>query len=303
MELSQLRCAVALAEEANFSRAAERLGVAQPSLSQQIKRLEVLVGRPLFDRLPRRVVPTQAGQRLLEHARLILARVGDAERELGEDATHVSGPVAVGAIPTLAPFVLPGALTELARRHPDVEPQVVEDVTERLVERVERGELDVAVISSHPASRTVHVEEIGSEPLLLMVSPRHRLARRKSVSWEQLTGERFLVLHEMHCLSGQVNRLCERQRLHPPVVMRGAQLATIAAMVCAGLGVSIVPAMMRRGDRSKQCVYLPFAANPPVRPIVAAWSLLRYRTSASRRLVEILRNHVPAAGRPHRPAP
>jgi LysR family hydrogen peroxide-inducible transcriptional activator len=182
-------------------------------------------------------------------------------------------------------------LKKLSRQFPAVEPRVVEDVTDRLIDMVERGDLDVAIISSHEGSRTVHVEPIDVEPLLLMLPKTHRLAKRKSASWNQIAGERFLVLHEMHCLSGQVSRLCERRSLQPPVVMRGAQLATIAAMVGAGLGVSIVPQMMRQSSplRDGQCVYLPFASDRPTREICAAWSLLRYRTNASRRFVELLR--------------
>ncbi|HYE21950.1 MAG TPA: hydrogen peroxide-inducible genes activator [Tepidisphaeraceae bacterium] len=289
MDLHHLRYVVALAEEASFSRAAARLGVAQPSLSQQIKKLEADVGRPLFDRLPRRVVPTQAGQRLVEHARLILAHFADAVRHVGETDGQVAGPVAVGAIPTIAPFVLPGLLTELARKHPAVRPQVVEDVTDRLIEMVERGDLDVAILSTHPGGRTVHVERIATEPLLLVVGPRHRLAKAKSVAPDQLAGERLLVLHEMHCLSGQVRKVCDRRRLSPAVVMRGAQLATIAGMVGAGLGVSIVPEMMRRAGGAGRCAFVRLGKEEPTREICAAWSLLRYRTGAARAVVDLLR--------------
>ena len=294
MDLHQLRSVLALAEEASFSRAAARLGVAQPSLSQQIKKLEGQCGRALFDRLPRKVVPTQAGARLVEHARAILAQVADAQRQLGEAEGRASGPLAVGAIPTIAPYLLPPVLLELGRLAPDVEPRLVEDVTDRLIDLVERGELDVAIISDHPGSRTVHVERIAREPLWLMVPKTHRLARRRSASWAEVAGERFLVLHEMHCLSGQVSRLCERRSVRPPVVMRGAQLATIAAMVCAGLGVSIVPDLMRKADRSGDCVYLRLAEDPPRRDLSAAWSLVRYRTTSSRLLLDVLRQRLHA---------
>lgn len=296
MDLQQLRYAVALAEESSFSRAAHRLGVAQPSLSQQIKKLEAQFGRPLFDRLPKRVVPTQAGQRLIDHARQILAQVSDVERQVCDQPGLASGTLTIGAIPTIAPFLLPGVLANLSKTCPAVEPRIIEDVTDRLVERVESGELDVAILSHHAGSRTLHVEAIAREALLLMLPATHKLAKKKSASWSALAGERFLVLHEMHCLSGQVTQVCARQRVRPPVVMRGAQLATIAAMVRAGLGVSIVPQMMRDRDSDQRDVYLPFADHPPARDICVAWSLLRYRTNASRRLVELLRQ----GGKPDR---
>jgi LysR family hydrogen peroxide-inducible transcriptional activator len=289
MEIHQLRYLVALAEEASFSRAATRLGVAQPSLSQQIKKLESDLGRPLVDRLPGRVVPTAAGHRLLAQARLILAHVADAQRQLGDADGQPTGSLAVGAIPTIAPFVLPAVLAEFARRFPAVQTRIVEDVTDRLVEMVERGDLDLAILSTHGGGRTVHVEPLATEPLWLMVAPDHRLAKRKTVAWSEISKERLLVLHEMHCLSGQVSRLCKRREVTAPVVMRGAQLATIAAMVGRGLGVSIVPEMMRAADASHTGVYVRLAPHAPRRELAVAWSLLRYRSTASRALVEILR--------------
>jgi LysR family hydrogen peroxide-inducible transcriptional activator len=297
MDVHQLKYVVALADEASFSRAAARLGVAQPSLSQQIKKLESDIGRPLFDRLPRRVVPTQAGQRLVERARLILAQLADAQRQVqegdgGQEA--VGGVLSVGAIPTIAPFVLPPVLSRMQAKFPAVELRIVEDVTDRLVEMVASGELDLAILSAHDGGRTVHVERIATEPLWLMVPPGHKLAGQKRVPWARLADERLLVLHEMHCLSGQVTQLCERRHLRPAVVMRGAQLATIAAMVCAGLGVSIVPDLLRARDRTGNCVYVPFADDPPRRDLCVAWSLLRYRTNASRAFVELLTEELTA---------
>jgi LysR family transcriptional regulator, hydrogen peroxide-inducible genes activator len=300
MELHQLQYVVAVAEEASFSRAAGRLGLAQPSLSQQIKKLESEIGQPLFDRLPRGAVPTQAGEQLLQHARRVLSELAEAKRRVGDSAGHVSGTLTVGAIPTIAPFVLPSALRAFSARHAGVDLHVVEDVTDRLVEMLERGSLDVAIISARDGSRTVHVERLADEPLYLLLPRDHRLARRKAANWEELRGERFLVLHEMHCLAGQVSQVCHHKGLRPPVVMRGAQLATIAAMVSCGLGVSVVPAMMARANcgtpppdgRPKNerdgCVYLPFDKDPPRRDLAAAWGLLRYRTNASRAFVDVL---------------
>ena len=293
MDVNQLRCVVALAEEANFSRAAERLGVAQPSLSQLIKKLETDAGCRLFDRLPRRVVPTHAGERLVAQARLILAHVADAQRLLSESTGNVAGPVSIGAIPTIAPFLLADVLRELAARHPAVRPTVVEDVTDRLVAMLERGDLDVAIVSTtHHTPRTVHVETVSAEPLLLMVPPNHPLANRKrprAVTWDELSQERVLVLPDMHCLSAQVSRVCRLHGLKPPMVMRGAQLSTVAAIVCAGLGVSLVPEMMRHNTASP-CPLLPIAPDAPTRDLGVAWSLARYRTAASRALVDIVRH-------------
>ncbi|QOV88767.1 LysR family transcriptional regulator [Humisphaera borealis] len=292
MEINQLVYLVAIAEEASFSRAAERLGVAQPSISQQVKKLEDELGTPLLDRLPRRVVPTAAGEKLLEHARRILAELSDARRRLSDSATTVSGSLKIGAIPTIAPYLLPDVLKHFASKHPHVHVDVVEDVTARLASLAEQGELDLAILSTLEGGPTLHVETIGHEALHLLLPKAHRLAKRKSVPWSDLTEERFLVLHEMHCLSGQVAHVCQRRKVRPNVVMRGAQLSTIAEMVSAGIGVSVVPAMMADHDKNPGRLTLPFAGEAPTREICLAWSLLRYRTQAARAMEQTIRQRL-----------
>ena len=290
MEIHQLEYLVALAEEGSFTKAADRALVAQPSLSQQIQKLEREIGQPLFDRLPRGVVPTEAGQRLIEHARRILAELRDAKRRAGELRDHVAGILTVGAIPTVAPFLLPKVVRRFLARWPDVQLEIVEDVTARLLESVERGALDLALLSSADPPPSVLLETIGTEPLFLLLPARHRLAKHKSVAWEQIEGEPFLVLHDMHCLAGQVQRFCKPHGLKPCVVARGAQLATLAAMVSAGLGISVAPAMMRRHDSDKSRAYRPFADAPPHRDLCVASALMRYRTNAARAFVQTVKD-------------
>jgi len=290
MEVHQLEYLIAIAEEGSFTRAAERLLVAQPSLSQQIKKLEQEVGRPLFDRLPRGVVLTEAGYRLLEHARRVLSEMHDGKRRVAEVGDQVAGALAVGAIPTVAPFLLPAAVSAFLRRWPGVAFTVIEDVTAKLLDGLERGELDLAIMSSAEHLPTIHMETVATEPLFLVVAKGHRLARRRQVVWSDVEEERFLVLHEMHCLAGQVLQFCGSQGARPRIAARGAQLSTIAAMVSAGLGVSMVPAMFRDADGASDRVYLRFAGPPPARDLCLAWSLRRYRTNAARALAETVRS-------------
>jgi LysR family hydrogen peroxide-inducible transcriptional activator len=293
MEIHQLEYLVALAEEGSFTKAAGRALVAQPSLSQQIQKLEREIGQPLFDRLPRGVVPTEAGQRLLEHARRILAELRDAKRRAGELRDRVAGRLAIGAIPTIAPFLLPMAVRRFLVRYPDVQLELVEDVTARLLEHVEQGTLDLALMSATKPPPSVLMETIGAEPLLLLLPAKHRLAKRKTVLWEQIEDEPFLVLHDMHCLAGQVQRFCKPHSVKPCVAARGAQLATLAEMVSAGLGISVVPDMMRRHDRDKSRMYRPFADAPPSRDLCVASALMRYRTNAARAFVHTVKDVLP----------
>jgi LysR family transcriptional regulator, hydrogen peroxide-inducible genes activator len=291
MELHQLRYFVAVADEGNFSRAAAKVRVAQPSLSQQIRKLEAEMGQPLFDRLPRSVVLTEAGRCLLDYARQILASIGDARRCVDELKGKIAGHVAVGAIPTVAPYVLPELVVTFQKHYPDVTLHIVEDVTEGIARRIEAGELDVALASTCHKSPTLRVEHLGNEPLLALVSEGHPLAKQTVVSFDDLKSQRFLLLHEMHCLSQQVHHLLESRRLHPEVALAGSQLSTIANMVAAGIGLSIVPQMMVKHHATPGCVSLPFAPPVPERELNLLYNPLRFQSKAA----AAFRREAPAA--------
>src|SRR4051794_20542556 len=213
MEIHQLRYFVAVADEGNFSRAAAKVRVAQPSLSQQIRKLEAEVGQPLFDRLPRSVMLTEAGRCLLEYARQILASVSDARRCIDEFQGEIAGRVAVGAIPTIAPYVLPELVITFQKHYPQVTLEIVEDVTDGITRRIEAGELDVALASTCQSSPSLRREQLAKEPLLALLPGGHPLAKNSLLEFDDLKAQRFLLLHEMHCLSQQVHYLLDSRRL------------------------------------------------------------------------------------------
>ena len=281
MELHQLRYFVAVADEGSFSRAAAKVRVAQPSLSQQIRKLEAEIGQPLFDRLPRSVVLTEAGRCLLDYARQILASIGDARRCVDELKGKIAGDLAVGAIPTIAPYVLPELVVTFQNHYPDVTLHIVEDVTEGITRRIEAGELDVALASTCQRSPTLRVELLGREPLLALVPEGHPLAKQTVVSFDDLKSQRFLLLHEMHCLSQHVHHLLESRRLLPEIALAGSRLSTIANMVAAEIGVSIVPQMMVNHQATPGCVSLPFAAPVPERELNVLYNPLRFQSKAA----------------------
>jgi LysR family hydrogen peroxide-inducible transcriptional activator len=281
MEIHQLRYFVAVADEGSFSRAAAKVRVAQPSLSQQIQKLEAEMGQPLFDRLPRSVVLTEAGRCFIDYARQILATIGDARRCVEELKGKVGGALAVGAIPTIAPYVLPGLIGKFQKRYPEVTLEIVEDVTDGVAQRVEAGELDVAFASTCHQGPTIQRQSLGKEPLLTLVSKRHPLAKKTQVTLDDLKSQRFLLLHEMHCLSRQVNQLLAASRLRPDLALAGSQLGTIANMVAAGIGVSIVPQMMVKHQVIPGCVSLPFAPPVPERELNLLYNPLRFQSKAA----------------------
>jgi LysR family hydrogen peroxide-inducible transcriptional activator len=257
-----------------------------------LRKLEREVGQPLFDRLPRGVVLTEAGRRLVEDARRILAGVEDARRHVADARSGVGGPLIVGVIPTIAPYVIPRLTAAFLADFPDVELELVEDVTQGLVDRLQRAEIDLALASSVEASRRVRVERVAVEPLWLLVPAGHRLAGRSAIAWSSLRRERFLVLQSMHCLGGRVAEVCAENGLAPRIISQGAQLSTIVAMVSAGLGLSIVPEMMRVGDAEPSRVYRPFAGSAPTRELNLLWNPDRYRTNAAREFARLAREHL-----------
>jgi LysR family hydrogen peroxide-inducible transcriptional activator len=267
MEIHQLRYFVAVAEEGSFSRAAAREHVAQPSLSQQIQKLEVDVGERLFDRLPRSVVLTEAGKCLLDYARKVLLEITNARRCVEDLKRDVAGRLTVGAILTIAPYILPPLIEKFQSRYPKVTMEIFEDTTEDLALRLEDGTLDIAIVSTCDESSALHRDSLGNEPLLLLISKKHRLAKKAKVNWSELRSQKFLLLREMHCLSKQVSELLDANNLRPELATRAAQLATIAKMVASGLGVTLVPQMMLKSELASGCVAVPFVPPVPVREI------------------------------------
>jgi len=281
MEIHQLRYFVAVAEEGSFSRAAARVRVAQPSLSQQIRKLEAEVGQPLFDRLPRSVVLTEAGHCLIDYARKILSSIDDARRCVCELKGEIGGKLAVGAIPTIAPYVLPKLVGKFQEHYPAVTLEIIEDVTDGITRRIEAGELDVALASTCQPSPTLRRESLGNEPLLALVPEGHPLAKKTQVEMDDLKSQRFLLLHEMHCLSRQVHHLLESRHLQPEIALAGSQLGTIANMVAAGIGVSIVPQLMVNHQATPGCVSRPFAPPVPERELNLLYNPLRFQSKAA----------------------
>lgn len=281
MEIHQLRYFVAVAEEESFSRAAEREHVSQPSLSQQILKLEAELNQQLFDRLPRTVVLTEAGRCLLDYARQILTGVADARRSVAALEQGVAGRLSVGAISSIALYVLPRLIRRFQQRYPKVTFELFEDTTDKLAERLEDGTLDLVLASSGDEAPTLEHHSLGREPLLMLVPAKHRLARKKSIRWSDLASEKFLLLHEVHSLSMKVRQLLAANDLNPEVVLQGAQLVTIASMVAAGLGVTVVPQMMAETRFIRGCVAVPFARPVPTRELILLRNALRFESKAA----------------------
>jgi LysR family hydrogen peroxide-inducible transcriptional activator len=285
MELHQLRYFVAVAQTGNFSRAAERCHVSQPSLSQQILKLERRLGQPLLNRLGRRAVLTDAGRLLLDSARAILAAVDDTERQLRDGDCAQGGQLAIGAIPTIAPYLLPATLESFCQRYPNVELTVHEDITRNLVGAVVEGDLDLGIIALPIDQECLQVEELLTEPLFLALARGHRLTRARKITIQDLAEERFILLNEVHCLGEQVLSFCRQHDCQPKIACRSAQIATLQALIALGHGVSLLPDMARRADHSHRLVYRTLTNAEPRRTLGIIWHRHHYHSPAAKRFL------------------
>jgi len=187
-----------VAEHLNFSRAAEACSVSQPALSAQIDKLETILGVELFERDRRRVLLTAAGAALLEPARAVLAGVGDLVAGARALRAPLTGPLHLGVIPTIAPYLLPRALPRIRRRHPDLRLYIHEEPTERLVRMLESGTLDLLLLAREAELGAVELLDLFRDPFLLLVPRDHPLARRRKVHEEDLDGEQVILLEDGH---------------------------------------------------------------------------------------------------------
>jgi len=275
MEMHQLRYVVAVARTRNFSRAAEQSHVSQPSLSQQIQKLEDELGERLFERTKRDARLTPHGEAFLPRALRILEEVEAARQEATDAGELLRGMVTIGVLPTIAPYLLPDVLTQFAKKFPGVEVVVQEDTTAHLLRLVLACEIDFA-LASHPIlDPRLEVRELFTEELLLALPPQHPLTRKRTIGVADLEREPFIVMKEGHCLGDQVLRFCDRRDVRPNVSFRSAQLETVQSLVHAGLGLSLIPAMATKAGRPAQLEYRSLSAPKPQRKIVAVWSKRR----------------------------
>jgi LysR family transcriptional regulator, hydrogen peroxide-inducible genes activator len=271
MELHQLRYVAAVARTRNFSRAAEQCHVSQPSLSQQILKLENELGERLFERMNRAVKLTPHGEAFLRRAIHVLHEVDAARREAAEAKDLLRGTLTIGVLPTIAPYLLPEIMAQFTEKYPGVEIVVEEDTTAQLLKHTLAYEIDFALVSQPINDERLSVRRLFAEELLLALPRNHPLTRKSNISVEDIAQERLIVMKEGHCLGDQVLNFCERRDCQPQISFRSAQLETIQALVRAGLGLSLIPAMAARNGRKQMPTYRSLKSPKPQRQIVVVW--------------------------------
>jgi LysR family hydrogen peroxide-inducible transcriptional activator len=288
MEVHQLRYFCAVARHGTFTRASEVEHVAQPSLSQQILKLEAELGARLFDRLPRSAKLTVFGKAFLPKAKRILRELEEAKTELRDMSGNEKGEVVVGIIPTIAAYLLPRLLNDFAVRHPLVTIKIFEDITPVLLQRLHEGTIDIAVAALPIAGSELASEELFEEKFYAVLPETHRRASRRSISLAELNREPFLLLKEGHCFRDSVIAACHQARMSPSVVFESGQFATILAMVSAGMGVSAVPAMAVQPQPG--CKFIPISGKHSTRKVGLVTSRHHYQSRAQRLLMKQMRD-------------
>ncbi|HVO61198.1 MAG TPA: LysR substrate-binding domain-containing protein [Terriglobales bacterium] len=297
MEVHQLRYFCAVARHGTFTRASEVEHVAQPSLSQQIRKLEAELGARLFDRLPRSAKLTVFGKAFLPKAERILRQLDEARTELRNMSGNEGGEVVVGIIPTIAAYLLPRLLTDFTVRHPLITIKIIEDITPTLLQRLHEGTIDMAVAALPIAGSELASVALFEERFYAVLPEKHRLASRLSISLAELNCEPFLLLKEGHCFRDSVIAACNKLKMSPSIVFESGQFATILAMVSAGMGVSAVPAMAVQPQPG--CKFIPISGKHSTRIVGMVTSRHHYQSRAQRLLMKQMRD---ACGEPGRAA-
>ena len=251
MNLRDLKYIVAVADSGHFGRAARHCFVSQPTLSGQIKKLEAELGVMIFERTNRRVAVTPTGEEILRHARLMIEQ-SDAITQIARARQDpLAGPLRIGAIPTLSPYLMPLILLPLKKRHPQMKLVLSEETTETLLQRLAHHEIDAALLATAEDESDLDRIELFDEPFWIAYPRDHRLYLQETITRQDLDELDLLLLSEGHCLAQQVMELChvsQRANSGEMADLRASSLETLMQLVGAGFGSTLVPALAMRGS-------------------------------------------------------
>jgi LysR family hydrogen peroxide-inducible transcriptional activator len=284
---------VAVADTGNFTRAAERSHITQPSLSQQILNLEAEVGHKLFHRLGRKAVLTEAGVTFLGRARKILFEVDNAAKELS-DHPSLDRQITVGAVPTVMPYMIATVIAKCHEQHPNLAIHAREDFRNELVRLVVEGDLDLAVITLPVKDHRLSIEPLLTEQLLLVVGKSHPFASRAEISLTDLAEETFVSMGDSSTLATQIRGFFGDHNFAPKIGYRCAQIATLKLFVTMGLGISILPEVARLPDDRNTLTYLRLTGAAPTRELAIIRHLQRYQSRGAEQFLTLLREHARA---------
>jgi len=267
MELQQLRYFLAVAQTGSFTVAARTCHVSQPSLSAQIAKLEAELGGPLLER-------GRNGARLTQRGELFRGRAAEALRQLESGRFEVEqldgltrGSVTLGCLPTTGAYLLPPVLGAFGKAHPGIEVSLREESSPELARMLRESEVDLAILDEAGLGNGLRSEVLFAEPLLIALPPGHRFAGRRKLALKALAGEPLILMKSGHGFRKIVLDALARAGVQPQVVLETGEIDTVQALVQAGMGLSLVPKMVRRPGPA----YVEILPPTPSRTIHIAW--------------------------------
>lgn len=272
LDSRRLRVFLVVADELHFSRAAQRLHLSQPALSQQVRGLERTLGVDLFVRTSRQVALTPAGEALLQRAPRALHELDRAVEAAQQAARGVTGRLSIGSVRTGLASVVPTVMREFTLAHPEVRFEVAHMDTTQQLRALTEGTIDVGIVRAASPTRPLVIEPLVSEPLMLALPARHRLAGADQIDPGELAGEKFVSWPRYlgADFSDIVVAFCRAHGFSPTVVTEGDDIDTQLAMVAAGFGVSLQPAFYA-GSCPTGVVFRPLMGRPPLVALQIAW--------------------------------
>lgn len=272
MTLNELRYIVAVAQELNFRRAAERACISQPALSLGIQKLEQELGVTIFERGKSDIRLTPLGQQIVRQAQRVLDETERIRMLAREGQNHLCGTLRLGVIYSVAPYLLPELLPALAGIAPDLTPAIKENLTANLEILLTGDKLDAAIIALPFAPPGVLTRPLYDEPFQVVVNRQHPWAGRSGIAAQELAREKVLLLDSGHCFSNQVAEACPELRRRDAEIQQGTSLETVRNLVAAGLGITVLPSSSNSERyRSPLLEVIPFNAPVPSRRIALAW--------------------------------
>ncbi len=289
MEIRQLQYAIQIAAERNFSRAADKLHIAQPSLSQQLSKLEKELGVLLFKRSTNSVELTYAGSVFVEKAQQIVDMADQLRREMEDIADMRKGRLVVGSLPMTGAHVLPYVLPAFREAYPDIEIVLIEESTRNLEQLTASGGTDVSLLTLPLEEQSLAYQPLVDEEICLAVPPDSPLARgdrRRPIPVASLADQPFVLLKKGQGFRAIAHDLCRKAGFEPRVVFESGNINTVQSLVAAGMGIAFVPAMMRHDDwQGRAPVYLTLEGRP-ARTLVIAYRKGRYLSNAAEAFIE-----------------
>lgn len=297
MELRQLQYAIQIAAERNFSRAAEKLHIAQPSLSQQLSKLEKELGVLLFHRNTNSVELTHAGAAFIAQAQKIIDATEQLKQEMADISNTRTGKVVVGSMPITGSHVLPHVLPAFQAQYPDIEIVLVEDTSADLEKLTANGQTDFSLLSLPLHEQSLAYETIIEENIVLAVPKNHILSAltscnpAKLIRIEDLKHEPFIVLKKGQGFRQIAIELCQQAGFTPRIVFESSNMETIQSLVAAGMGIAFVPEFIARAKRSEFIpTYLPIEDTTPKRTLVIAYRKGRYLSKAAEAFIQVFKD-------------